>query len=118
MVTPLFLRLMAIVLARGLTPGKVGRYLGHSTYDGGAQWDTATQGPVPTTADIQAVTSQQLAAAQTFVNQKQRGGDLDNLPMRAVARAVHVRLGRPDFATMSSATWRSILEAAWDAERG
>lgn len=115
--TPLYLRLLAIVLARGLTPGKVGRYFGLEVYDN-TRWDVATQGPVPTSADIAAVTSQQLAAATAFVKQRQRGGDLDNLAMRAVARAVHVRLGRPDFATMTAATWRSILEAAWDAEAG
>jgi hypothetical protein len=50
--------------------------------------------------------------------ERERVADLDAVAARTVARAVHVRLGRPDAMTMSAATWRQILESAWEAERG
>jgi len=57
-------------------------------------------------------------ALATKQREQERKRDLDVLVMKALARAVHVRFGRADAATMSAATWRSILEAAWELERG
>lgn len=72
-------------------------------------------GPLPTAAQLAAITD---AAAIAAIRQRERVADIDTLMMRTLARAVHVRFGRADAATMSAATWRTILETAWDAEHG
>ncbi len=114
METLLFKKLAQIVLARGLAIGNVGRYQLVTVWDGGARWDTSTQGPVPTQQQIDAVlTTPDYDAA---VRVRERTRDLALSAGKALARAVHVRFGRPDAATMSAATWKTILEAAWDAE--
>lgn len=78
------------------------------------RWDAAKLGAQPANADLAAIDP---AVAAAWVIQQIRTADLSVLVTRALARAVHVRFGRQDAATMSAATWRNILEAAWDAER-
>lgn len=79
------------------------------------RWDAAAIGLAqPTLAQLETA----LASRTALQNAFDRKNDLDELRFRALARAIHVRFGRADATTMSAATWRNILEAAWDAERG
>jgi len=86
METELYWRLYAIVLGRGLPIGNVGRYVLVATWDGGALWDAATQGPVPTLTQLQAVTAIQITAAKTAVREQQALRLADDVVARSVAR--------------------------------
>lgn len=76
-------------------------------------WDAKQLGPQPTAAQLEIALTGYTATVQTF----DRANDLKDLKIRALARAVHVRLGRPDVATMDLATWQGILSSAYDTER-
>lgn len=116
METELYRRLAAIVVKRGLVIGNVGRYTFVETWDNGTRWDITTQGPTPTQTEIDNVSAADLQALKAHLSQKDRIRDLADPRFKALARAIHVRFGRPDAATMTTNTWRNILEAAWDAE--
>lgn len=118
METNLYRRLAALVVKRGLVIGNVLRYTFVEAWDNGERWDEATQGPIPTQTEIDNITQADLLALKNYLSQKDRTRDLADARFKALARAVHVRFGRPDSSTMTTNTWRNILEAAWDAENG
>ena len=80
--TELFRRLLAIVIARGLTPGKVGRYQFIAAWDGGARWDNS-QGAIPT---VQQIGNANVALADSFLKQQRRDGEITTVII-AVAKA-------------------------------
>jgi len=110
-------KLHAILRSRGVVVDDPMAFIVVARADGSERlgtWDEVRLGARPTPAEIAAVTEVQAA---TEAKRRLRERDLDDLKVRALARAIHLRLARPDAATMSVATWRAILEQAWDTEK-
>lgn len=74
-------------------------------------WDGGVLGPRPTPSELAAVTDTQALNEQL---RERRVGELRPRVLRAFSLAIHRRFGRPDAATMTLGTWRTLLETAWD----
>ena len=110
--TELYWRLLAIVTARGLTNTKVGRYRDIAVWDGGARWDTGSCGPVPSSANIVAVTMQQITALQQAELDRQALRLVDDAVDRAVARAAWEELQKCQVRQgQSLLTWPQFRDA-------
>lgn len=116
METELYWRLRTIVvIIRGLPLGNVERYLSFSIWDNGALWDIATQGPIPTLAEINAVTQAQIDACKTNGKVSRRDKELWTPQILALTRAVHQRLRDANVDNMTMGVFRAMVETEYDA---
>lgn len=75
-----------------------------------AQWNTATLGPLPTPAELAAVTPAQITAAQTAQTDGAAALDVDQKVLKALAMALWECIPAP---TMTKAQLRARCIAIW-----
>lgn len=99
-------------MGRGLSNTNVGWYRWMTEWDNGDQWDTVTQGPIPTVAEIAAVTPAQILAAEDALLKEKALRLADDIIARSVARITWEELRKYTLRNNQVAlTWDEFRDA-------